>query len=251
MSGGRGAGVDTDAIRVDRDCIAMTASSLRRRRCLRLALAACVLIATSACAAPPRAAVPATDAIAAQLPSQGALSFHPQRDELSWAQGRDWHRLDLTTGRSERFQADADIADLTYAEDGALWLAAGAPQRWLQGRRTCRGDSADLSRAFGADRDGMRMASYGHDDARGPIRHQYWFDPQCRVRRDSLAPLPAGITDSAADPGEASGLDDARAARLRNATQPTADGTIAVSHDGRWRVVERGGERKLERIAPR
>lgn len=228
----------------------MTASPLRHPR-LRLAVAACFLIATAACAAPPRAAAPAVDATAVQLPAQGPLSFHPQRDELSWAQGRDWHRLDLSNGRSEHFQAEADIADLAYADDGALWLAAGAPQRWLQGRRTCRGDNADLSRAFGADHDGMRMASYGHDDTQGPIRHQYWFDPQCRARRDSLAPLPAGITDSAADPGETSGSDDALAAKLRSATQPTADGTIAVSRDGRWRVVERGGERKLERVGPR
>lgn len=248
MSGGRGVGVDTDVIRAGRDRIAMTTASLRHRR-VYLAVAACFVIATAACAAPPHAT--ATEAIAVELPAQGPLSFHPQRDELSWAQGRDWHRLDLSSGRSERFQADADIADLAYADDGALWLAAGAPQRWLQGRRTCRGDNADLSRAFGADRDGMRMASYGHDDAQGPIRHQYWLDPQCRVRRDSLAPLPAGVTDSAADPGEASGPDDALAAKLRNAARPSADGTVAVSRDGRWRVVERGGERKLERVAPR
>jgi len=228
----------------------MTTASLRLCR-LRLAIAACFLIATAACAAPPRDGAPALDAAAVRLPAQGPLSFHPHHDELSWAQGRDWYRLDLSSGRDERFQAEADIADLAYADDGALWLAAGAPQRWLQGRRTCRGDNADLSRAFGADRDGMRMASYGHDDAQGPIRHQYWFDPQCRARRDSLAPLPAGLTDSAADPGEASGAVDTRAAKLRNAAQPSADGTTAVSRDGRWRVVERGGERKLERVDPR
>lgn len=228
----------------------MTASSLRHPR-LRLAVAACFLIATAACAAPPRAAAPAADAGAIRLPSQGPLSFHPQRDELAWAQGREWFRLDLGSGRSERFQADADIADIAYADDGALWLAAGAPQRWLQGRRICRGDGVDLSRAFGADRDGMRMASYGHDDAQGPIRHQYWFDRQCRIRRDSLAPLPAGVTDSAADPGEAHGAADARAAKLRNAAQPAADGTVAVSRDGRWRVIERGGERRLERVGSR
>lgn len=228
----------------------MTASSLHRYR-LHVAVAACFVIATGACAAPPRVAAPAGDATAVQLPAQGPLSFHPQRDELAWAQGRDWHRLDLGNGRSERFQADADIADIAYADDGALWLAAGAPQRWLQGRRTCRGEGADLSRAFGADRDGMRMASYGHDDSQGPIRHQYWLDPQCRVRRDSLAPLPAGITDSAADPGEAPDVDDARAAKLRAAARPAADGTVAVSRDGRWRVIERGGERRLERAGPR
>jgi hypothetical protein len=228
----------------------MTTPSLRRHS-LRLAASACFLIVSAACAAPPRAPAPATDATAVQLPSQGPLSFHPRHDELAWAQGRDWHRLDLANGRSERFQADADIADIAYADDGALWLAAGAPQRWLQGRRTCHGDGADLSRVFGADRDGVRMASYGYADGQGPIRHQYWLDPQCRIRRDSLAPLPAGITDSAADPGEARAPEDARAARLRNAAQPAADGTLAVSHDGRWRVIERGGERRLERVHPR
>lgn len=228
----------------------MIAPSFRHRR-LRLAVVACFLIASSACAAPPRVAAPAIDATAVQLPPQGPLSFHPRRDELAWAQGRDWYRLDLRSGRSERFQADADIADVAYADDGALWLAAGAPQRWLQGRRTCRGDDADLSRAFGSDRDGMRMASYGHADGQGPIRHQYWFDPHCRARRDSLAPLPAGISDSAADQGETPTADDARAARLRNAARAGADGTIAVSRDGRWRVVERGGERRLERADSR
>lgn len=194
------------------------------------------------------AATSATNAGAVRLPPQGPLAFHPQRDELAWAQGRDAYRLDLASGRSERLRAGAAIADLAYADDGALWLAAGAPERWQAGRRACRGDGVDLSRVFGADRGGgARMASYGYADGQGPIRHQYWLDARCRVRRDSVAPLPAGVRDSAADPGETPAAADAHAARLRNAAQPAADGVVAASRDGRWQVVERGGERRLER----
>ncbi|QWP74766.1 hypothetical protein J5226_13925 [Lysobacter sp. K5869] len=221
----------------------MTSPSPRRALCLA------ALIAVAPAAALVRAAPPAhaTQIAAPRLPAQGPLAFHPHRDELAWAQGRDAYRLNLADGRRERLRAQADIADLAYADDGALWLAAGAPERWQPGRRLCRGDGADLSRAFGADRDGMRMASYGYADGQGPIRHQYWFDPRCRVRRDSLAPLPPGVDDSAADPGEAPAPGDRRDAALRGAARAAADGTVAVSRDGRWRVVERGGERRLER----
>lgn len=210
---------------------------------LAAALAAALSVSGAVCAAPP-----APDPAAVRLPPQGPLAFHPQRDELTWAQGRDAHRLDLASGRSERLQAGADIADLAYADDGALWLAAGAPERWQAGRRACRGDGVDLSRVFGADRDdGARMASYGYADGRGPIRHQYWLDARCQVRRDSVAPLPAGVSDSAADPGETPASGDARATTLRGAVRPAADGVVAVSRDGRWRVIERAGERRLER----
>lgn len=254
----------------------MIPSSLRRppRACARTALVAVLAVALAAPAgahaAPPsqNAATPGatrsaagdagngaadgaatgTTNAAVRLPPQGPLAFHPQRDELAWAQGRDAYRLDLASGRSERLQAGAAIADLAYADDGALWLAAGAPERWQSGRRACRGDGVDLSRVFGADRGGgARMAAYGYADGRGPIRHQYWLDARCRVRRDSVAPLPPDVRDSAVDPGETPAAADARAARLRNAAQPAAGGVVAASRDGRWQVVERGGERRLER----
>lgn len=220
-----------------------------RARWLCACLVASALL--PACAAPRQAAqAPAAsaDRIARTLPASGPLAFHPHRDELVWADGRDWYRLDLRNGRREGFHADGDIADLAYAADGAVWLAAGHAERWQAGRRDCRGDADGISRVFGAQADGgARVAGYRHSDGIGPLRHQYWLDTRCRALREEIAPLPPGLGDPALDTGTSPADTAAAVPDLRAGPRPAADGTLAVSYDRRWRVIVRDGERRLER----
>lgn len=223
-----------------------------RARSAWRALCACLVAAAllPACATSrPAAPVPSAsaDRIARTLPASGPLAFHPHRDELIWADGRDGYRLDLRSGQRQGFHADGAIVDLAYAADGAVWLAAGHAERWQGDRRACRGDADGITRVFGAEGDGgARVAGYRHSDGIGPLRHQYWLDPRCRALREEIAPLPPGVSDPTLDSGAAPATAAATVADWRAGPRPAADGTLAVSHDRRWRVIVRNGERRLE-----
>ncbi len=198
------------------------------------------------------------------LAGAGAVAFDPVRERLVWADAAVLHALDLRTGMQSETTVDRPIADLAFSPDGDLWLLAGAAIRWHDGVRACASEDEALDRVLGVDAGGITAASYSHSDGVGPIRHQVWIDSACRREHDSTAPLPAGVTDASDDRGE-----PARRATLRAPTvlpealgwnlegaRVSANGTtltlpapaVAVSPDGRWWVLEDGGQRTLWRV---
>lgn len=230
-----------------------------RRRWARVAAGALSLVlplALSACLAGPPPATAGAAAIADSQPlaGTGAVAFHPQRALLAWADGNRWHTLDLDSGRRSDHLADAAVADLGFAADGDLWLIADRAERWREGRRVCRSEAGDLSRWFGADADGAAVARYQHSDGVGPLRQQLWLGPDCRTVREDTRPLPARIREVGDDPGEPlrAGAAPAAAGLAERLPAIGADGatarrTLALSHDGRWRVVDENGQRILRR----
>jgi len=215
-------------------------------------------LALSACLAgpPPATASAAAIADSQTLAGTGAVAFHPQRALLAWADERGWHLLDLDTGQRSDHVADAPVADLGFAADGDLWLIADRAERWRDGRRVCRSEAGDLSRWFGADATGATVARYSHSDGVGPLRQQLWLSPECRTVREDTRPLPPHIREVGDDPGEPLHAGTAPASTGLAETLPAlgADGlapqrTLALSHDGRWRVLDQNGQRILRRTS--
>ena len=200
------------------------------------------------------------------LVGAGAVAFDPVRERLVWADAAVLRTLGLRTGVQSETDVGQPIADLAFAPNGALWLLAGGAALHLRdGARVCASEDQRLDRVLGVDAAGMTAAGYSYSDGIGPIRHQVWVDRACRREHESTAPLPAGITDSGDDRGEAARRPTLRApavlpqtlgwtlegARVRanGATLTLPAPAVAVSLDGRWWVLDEGGQRTLWRVA--
>lgn len=199
------------------------------------------------------------------LPGAGAAAFDPSAAALAWIDGNRLQLLDLAGGDLRTIELDAAASDLGYTPRGDLWIVAGHVERFHAGASACRSREGDLQRLLGIDAEGISAAGWSYSDGIGPVRHQVWFDHACRALRESDSPLPAGMGDSDADPGEPPLRATLRPPhelwswpRLHvDGDQLRIDGElplalpavpVAASRDGRWWVFGDAGRRALWRL---
>ncbi len=191
------------------------------------------------------------------LPGAGAVAFDPMGARLAWAAGSEVRILDLGAGTTSALAAAGWIDDLGFAPDGSLWTVGERVQRWQGATAVCTTEGVDADRLLAVDAQGAVVAGYARSDGVGMLRHQVWLDAACRVTGDSTQSLPAGIADAEADPGAALGRASLRAPRVSPpaassamAGMPGAKAVVA-SADGRWLVVDVGGQRSLWKLVAR
>lgn len=183
------------------------------------------------------------------LTGAGAVAFAPSGNTLAWASGRAVRLRDLASGDERVLDAGADVTDLGYSPDGALWVVAGQPALWRDGQRVCVAGDLDADRLLGADAQGAVVAGYQHSDGVGMLRHQAWLDTTCALVRERTDPVSRGVDSAEADPGAPL----LRASLAPRASAPAASrgaGIVAESRDGAWQVVEGPSGRVLRAVAP-
>jgi len=195
------------------------------------------------------------------LHGAGAVAFDAAGQRLAWAAGHEVRRYALDDGSEpQRLAIGHQVVDLGYAPDGVLWVIADVPQRWRDGVLQCRAGQVEAERLLAVDAEGAVVTAYMHSDGVGMLRRQVWLDSQCGVVEESLAPVPAGVTDAGADPGAPLGRDSLRivnpeptelAVRLEQVQLPSGAGVeraVQVSTDGRWWVLDGAQGRTLWRL---
>lgn len=195
------------------------------------------------------------------LHGAGAVAFDPAGPRLAWAAGHEVRRYALDDGSEQpRLAIGHPVVDLGYAPDGALWVIADVPQLWRDGVLQCRAEQVEAERLLAADAEGAVVTGYMHSDGVGMLRRQVWLDSRCGLVEESLAPVPAGVTDAAADPGAPLGRAGLRiaqpepadlAARLQQVQLPAGAGVeraVQVSADGQWWVLDGAQGRTLWRL---
>ena len=191
------------------------------------------------------------------LPGAGAVAFDPSGSRLAWAAGSEVRILDLGAGTTSALAAAGWIDDVGFAPDGSLWTVGERVQRWQDDTAACTTEGVDADRLLAVDAQGAVVAGYARSDGVGVLRHQVWLDAACRVTGDSTQPLPAGIADAESDPGAPLGRASLHAPRVSPpaasaamAGMPGAKAVVA-SADGRWLVVDVGGQRSLWKLVAR
>lgn len=225
--------------------------------------------AADAPASTPHASSAATSAAITQarpLAGAGAVAFDAASATLAWADGEQVRVLDLAGGEVHMIAVGATVSDLGYSPQGDLWIVAGRVERHRGATVACRNGNIDMQRLLGVDGEGVAAAGYAYSDGVGPIRHQVWLDDACHLQRESTAPLPHGISDTDADPGEAPGraslqaprgvppawlrrIDGAHLRLDRGPALALPSAPAAVSPDGRWWVFGTPGQRTLWRLS--
>jgi hypothetical protein len=200
------------------------------------------------------------------LAGAGAVAFDAVSATLAWADGEHVRLLDLAGGEVQTIPAGATVSDLGYSPQGDLWIVAGHIERRHGATVACRSRETDMQRLLGVDGDGIAAAGYAYSDGIGPLRHQIWLDEACHLQRESTAPLPDGVSDADADPGEAHGRASLHAPRAvppawlhridgdrlrfnRGPVLALPSAPAAVSPDGRWWVFGAPGQRTLWRLS--
>lgn len=191
------------------------------------------------------------------LTGAGAVAFDPTAPRLAWAAGNEVRTLDLRSGGQGRVAVGVPVTDLGFAPDGSLWIVAGQAQRWRGGESACRAQDVEADRLLALDAQGAVVAGYTHSDGVGMLRRQVWLDNACTASAESVQPLPPGIADAEADPGEP--LRRASLQSPRGALPPSSphlpEGSaqarpVAASADGRWWVFEDPKGRTLWESVP-
>lgn len=184
------------------------------------------------------------------LTGAGAVAFDPSARTLAWASGASLRMRDLASGDERSLAIASEVTDLGFAPDGALWVVAGQPALWRDGKAVCRVQDFDADRLLAVDAEGAVVTSYTHSDGVGMVRHQFWVDAACRVTQSRTDPMPASVDNADADPGAPLVRASLAPPRQLPGSMSRKGGLVAASSDGKWQVVETPAGRVLQATQP-